>query len=495
MARNVPAVGLFVVALFGCDSDAYIVQSALISAVPATVDFGVVPVGSTARRELVLANAGTLPTRVDGIVVEPATDVFRTTDDVMRLDPLQEHRLEITFAPVVGGEHAATLRVSSSADRGELDVVLKGSTESFTHCSTCAEPRPRPDPCGGPSQPQILPPDARNVSRSALSWDGDAYTATYAVEANGTSDLHRLRISRGGSVERTEVLRRDVNDVVVAPTSRGHVMAYREGWTDGATFARVDETGTVTFERRFDADFIEAVAVDGAEQQAFVYMVERSTPENGDERDLWITVLDDEGGSRLPPTQIDASGEQPIAAGVVAVPGGWTVVYTISVDERVLGRSVHVTASGQVGPRSSVAGDAASVRFERNRGMAVGTDDILITYVDGFVEPHSVHAQRLTLQGAPLELPLPIVEQIAAAASATAHRIDARWFVAWQDFRHDRQRSDLYVSEVSGTPRRVPNTVGGGFEASFVFNGCDAAVLSTHDIEGYGRLVFDTIKL
>lgn len=105
-----------------------LLQNGTVSLSPASLNFGVQLVGSGAKKEVTLANAGTSTLTMTGIAISgtDAADFTQTNTCFLSMDPGEQCTISVTFTPSQLGPRSASITVSDSGPGSPQSVPLTG---------------------------------------------------------------------------------------------------------------------------------------------------------------------------------------------------------------------------------------------------------------------------------------------------------------------------------------------------------------------------------
>jgi hypothetical protein len=142
--RAPTALLLTAIALSGCrcQQDAINeLRKPTLVADPARVDFGDVPVGVVATRDVAASNTGEQVLRIDAARVE-GDAAFTASGVPATVQPLERGVVRVSFAPQRAGAAAGTLVLQGNAESGETRIPLSGNGVGGVVCGDCNSPPP-----------------------------------------------------------------------------------------------------------------------------------------------------------------------------------------------------------------------------------------------------------------------------------------------------------------------------------------------------------------
>jgi hypothetical protein len=167
-----------------------------------TLDFGLVYLGNTAERQVVLRNTGDGALHLGAVAVSPEGAPFQVALDASLVPPGQSLTLRVSYTPLLEGAHEASLLLpSDDPDHPALELPLAGR----------AEPVPTPqiqvcvpaDPADPASELDCAPPHAVDWGQVALVPLGEPQAARLVLRNVGKETLlvHAIAAAPGTSPE------------------------------------------------------------------------------------------------------------------------------------------------------------------------------------------------------------------------------------------------------------------------------------------------------
>ena len=149
----------------GCEgNDQAIVAPSLIGVTPAEVDFGKIPVGSTVRRELVIANSGQRALTINRIRFVGDSTQFALTQVPGLINAKDKASTILEYRPTEPGFVSTTLFVDNNSDNNpavQIKITAEGVDSSF--CGDCDSP---------PENVCVTDSDLRVFDRVGMCRDG-----------------------------------------------------------------------------------------------------------------------------------------------------------------------------------------------------------------------------------------------------------------------------------------------------------------------------------
>ena len=125
-----------VVLLAACDDDGQLTaRNPSGEFAPSSVDFGEVPIGLAADREVAIRNTGEVNLTIDDVLVPSGFSVQRAKGLLIgnTIAPGNEIAFDVTFLPTVEGQRQGTLTVLSAGIELELDLAGSGVFRQFSN--------------------------------------------------------------------------------------------------------------------------------------------------------------------------------------------------------------------------------------------------------------------------------------------------------------------------------------------------------------------------